>query len=100
MKKKVLVDVKIICDEPRYLGRWYHTTEERIKALEGWVKEFHDFIRDHRSQDPVYLNIERVFKDRCGFCEREWEEDEKGLPVCCDRAIEEFMAYNIAVSKM
>lgn len=90
MKKHVLVDIKITCDEPHYIGSFYRTLEDKAKQLEAWAKEFHDFIRDHRSQDPVYLNIEREYQDQCSFCSYVWEVDEDGCPLCCDEAIEEW----------
>jgi len=91
MKKKVLIDIKIICEEPSHISRWCRTEEERLGKVEMWVKEFHDFIRDHRSQDPVFLNVERVYEERCSFCGYQWEEEENGQPYCCDLAIEEWM---------
>ena len=90
MKKKVLTDIKITCDEPSYTGIWYRSIEDRARALEAWVKDFHDFIRDHRSQDPVHLYVEREYKDQCSFCGYEWEVDEVGTPLCCDKAITEW----------
>jgi hypothetical protein len=98
MKKRVLTDIKIICDEPSYLGRWCRTQEERLKEIEAWVKDFHAFIRDHRSQDPVFLNVARAYEDQCGFCGSKWEEDEEGMPLCCGRATEEYAAHIIAIS--
>lgn len=89
MKQKVLVDVKITCDPPTYIIRRCQPIERQARYIESWVKEFHDFIRDHRSQDPVNLNIERVYKNQCSFCGSEWEEDENG-PVCCLKAQDEW----------
>ena len=88
MKKKLLVDVKIECDPPSFY--WVKDQEDYAKRCEGWVKEFHEFIRDHRSQDPVFLNVERVYKEVCSFCKSEWEEDETGEPACCNAAVEEW----------
>jgi hypothetical protein len=64
--------------------------EELAKYYEAWVRDFHAFIRDHRSQDPVNLNVEREYKDLCTHCGYEWEIDENGCPVCCDKAIKEW----------
>ena len=90
MKKQTLVDVKIICEEPSDLTRWCRTEEARLKEVERWVKEFHNFIRDHRSQDPVFLSIEKIYQDRCSFCGCEWEEGPNRQPLCCDQALEEW----------
>ncbi|MFA5379311.1 MAG: hypothetical protein WC455_26380 [Dehalococcoidia bacterium] len=88
MKKRTMVDVKITCDPPRC---WRHcpTMEELAKFYEEWVRDFHSFIRDHRSQDPVTLDVEREYKDLCSFCGFEWDVDENGCPLCCDEAIAE-----------
>jgi len=88
MKKKVLVDVKIECDPPP--SYWRRTPEEYAKYLQNWVDDFHEFIRDHRSQDPVTLHVEKVYQNQCSFCTSEWEVDENGIPVCCHAAIDEY----------
>ena len=98
MKQKVLIDVKITCDPPGYVARWHKTIEEQVKAIESWVKEFHDFIRDHRSQDPVSLDIERVYEDQCSFCGYRWELDENGDPACCQKAQDELDKNKVAVA--
>ena len=98
MKQKVLIDVKIICDPPR--AYWYtgRTMEHLAREYEDWVKDFHAFIRDHRSQDPVTLNVEREYQDQCSFCHSFWEEDEDGMPICCDKAQKEFEEARIVKS--
>lgn len=90
MKKKVLVDVKISCDPPSHVGRWCKTQEEVASELESWVKDFHDFIKDHRSQDPVFLSVEREYEAQCSFCGYSWETEDNGCPVCCQKAIDEW----------
>lgn len=93
MRKRVLSEVTISCDPPEWFGwRYYpsHEAKERYaQHCEGWVKEFHAFIRDHRSQDPVNLSVERKYEDQCSFCGRVWEEDAEG-PVCCSAAQKEW----------
>lgn len=89
MKTKVLVDVTVSCDPPIGIGRWTRTLEDRAKALESWAREFEEFIRDHRSQDPVSLSVERHFQTQCSHCGYEWEEDETG-PLCCQKANDEW----------
>lgn len=90
MKKNVLVDVKITCDPPSHVWRSWKTLEQSALEMEDWVKEFQEFIRDHRSQDPVRLNVERVYEDQCSFCGYKWETDEHGEPLCCSKAQEEW----------
>lgn len=91
-KRKVLVDVSISCDPPEIYRRWDRSLEYVAKEYEAWVKEFHDFIRDHRSQDPVTLTVEREYEDQCSFCGSKWETDEHGAPLCCNEATEEWDA--------
>ena len=90
MKKKVLIEARVNCDPPNHIFRWNRTVEDQAKAIERWIKEFDEFIRDHRSQDPVNLSVERIYQDQCSHCGCEWEETEEGCPVCCDEAINEW----------
>jgi hypothetical protein len=90
MKKKMLVDITISCDPPRQYYYRRGTMEEIAQSYEEWVKDFESFMRDHRSQDPVSLNVERQYQDVCSFCESEWDEDENGCPCCCDEAMKEY----------
>jgi hypothetical protein len=46
----------------------YDTEEERAKRLERAVKEFAEFLRDHRSQDLISLDVQRIYKDVCSNC--------------------------------
>lgn len=47
-------------------------------------KEAEEFIRDHRSQDPVQLNVEVVREDQCSRCGALWEtyEESPGIDAC------------------
>jgi hypothetical protein len=83
-RQKVLVDIEIVCDPPQ-VWHWRDSLEERAKDMERWAKEFNIFIRDHRSQDEVRMEVRRVFEDQCSFCHSRWEQDENG-PMCCNAA--------------
>lgn len=83
-----IVDVKVVCEPPNYIaryagfGRSYGSPEYWVKYesdLKAWIREFQEFIRDHRSQDPVSLDVEIQRQDQCSACGREWEPDEN----CC-----------------
>lgn len=81
----VTVDAKIEADFPhlfRYSWRKL-TAEDKARELESACSEFAEFIRDHRSQDPISLEVVRVRKDLCSHCESEWETmEENGVTYC------------------
>ena len=95
MKKFVLVGAKVVLDPPRWVESYHRTVEDRAKALERWAQDLQEFIRDHRSQDPVSITVEREYQNQCSHCGREWEEDADG-PVCCGIAQEEWTASKTA----
>ncbi len=75
-REKVLVDVGVEADLSGMIFRGYcKTAEDEAKELERAVKDFHDFLRDHRSQDLVTLTVNKVYKDLCSACGNEWEID-------------------------
>lgn len=80
-KVRVLTDFAVTVDPPAHCSRWERDKERIARNLERWADEFHEFIRDHRSQDPITLNIERIYQDQCSVCGGEWEtmDDEMGL---------------------
>jgi len=65
-------------------------TPEYWKALERqlnvWAKGFHDFLRNHSSQDLVCLNVVREEQDVCSKCHALWEPiaDDDGQPYCAN----------------
>lgn len=91
MKKKVMVDARVEADLDRatYLPR---DMEDYAKQLERAAKEFHAFVRDHRSMDWVRLSVVRDYEDHCEHCGYLWETDDSGTPVCCQTAIDEHEA--------
>ena len=74
-KKRILEDVIVEADLSGMMfpRRHYKTDEERVKNLESAVREFHEFLRDHRSQDMVQLFVNRKYKDVCSACGCTWE---------------------------
>lgn len=87
MKKKVLVDLSITCEPPSHIGRYAKTLEDKAKQLEDWCKDFEWFMRDHRSQDPVSLNVERQYEEQCSYCGSAWEVDEEGRVAATKRPL-------------
>lgn len=93
MKQNILKDIKVEADLSGIMG-WYRQYDMAAysKAMERAVKDFHDFIKDHRSMDGVSLEVIREYEDQCSHCDYTWEEDEDGVPVCCQEAIDEHEA--------
>ncbi len=93
VRKQVLVDVKVEADLSGMLWcRYYADTEKEAKDLERAVKDFHDFLRDHRSQDMISLDVTRIYEDQCSHCREIWEQDMfDGKPGCasCGALLEE-----------
>jgi predicted aldo/keto reductase-like oxidoreductase len=88
MKKRVLIDVKVVADVSK--GIWSRSTiEEQAKQMESLASEFNDFVRDHRSMDWVTLYVEKEHQEQCSHCGYVWEVDAEGVPVCCDKAVDE-----------
>jgi len=98
-REHVLVDVKVEADLSGMLWyRHYKSEEERARDLEQAVKDFDDFLRDHRSQDMISLDVVRVYKDLCSACGCEWETwTENGETTCagCGAQIEALTAAEV-----
>jgi len=78
-----LVDVRVNAEPPSYLFHYRKSLEDTAKDLEGWANDFHAFLRDHRSQDIVALEIERIRKDVCSVCNNDWETDTDDVVIFC-----------------
>ena len=110
---KVLVDAKVVAEFPQVsrvyrkyvgwgtpegiktVGMTSRETEERYaEDLKEAVKEFNDFVRDHRSQDIIDLNVEMVYERRCEYCNSNWEDNlgDDAIPYCCQQATAEEIA--------
>jgi len=96
-KERVMVNVRVEADPPRWYGH-YKDIKGYMAFLQRWAKDFHEFIRDHRSQDPVNLSVIPEYEDRCSFCGLEWEEWDDGEPACCTKASEEWRAAKVLAS--
>lgn len=79
-----VVDVQVIADlsaVTQYIRQ--DDYDRRARALEDAVKEFNEFIRDHRSQDYVRLEVQRVTEEQCSGCKSAWETMTEDGMVCC-----------------
>lgn len=90
-KVKVVVGLRVEVDPPWHVTSHSHSSEEKQRRLNAWAREFEAFVRDHRSQDPISLNVIRDERDQCSHCGYEWEQDADG-PLCCDKAQAEWNA--------
>ena len=68
-----LASLRIVVDPPMTSTYWRRTEEQRIRELEAWARELEEFVRDHRSQDPISLTVERETVTVCDQCDRKWE---------------------------
>lgn len=82
-KKSVLVDVKVEIELNVDHYHW-QTMEQYAKNLEDAVRDFRDFLKDHRSQDVNHMNVERIYEDQCSECGDKYEEaiDDEGKTYC------------------
>ena len=82
--KKVVVikDVRVECE---FGLDWYdrQSEEHRIKALQREIDSFHNFVKDHRSQDHITLNMVKDYEDQCSVCGALWETYEEIDGVFC-----------------
>lgn len=51
----------------------YGSIESQARQMERRCQEFNEFIRDHRSQDDVRLEVRREYQSVCSVCGEEWE---------------------------
>jgi hypothetical protein len=89
---KTICDIVAEIDLP--VGRIYYErygTPEYWKALEKEmlheVREFDDFIRDHRSRDEYGINIIKKYVLTCKFCGHEYPDEFNGIADCCEEAM-------------
>lgn len=75
INKRELVGAHVEADMNEWWQSWRVGPEEHAKNLRRAVKEFNDFLRDHRSQDLITLSVECEYKDFCSSCLDEWEAD-------------------------
>ena len=74
----VTVEVRVAASFPWIHESWHiQDRSERMNRLahdlNREVKDFVGFLRDHRSQDAIQLEVERVQQDVCSACGKEWE---------------------------
>lgn len=90
-KSRRLMDCRVIAEFRGYDNSW-RTPEQNASAAESRCKEFNEFIRDHRSQDDIRLEVERIYEDRCDVCGCAWEVDRsEAVPFCagCGTEVDE-----------
>jgi len=68
-----LMDVSVEVNPPHYAYGYSRDPERIARCLEDWAKDLVDFVRDHRSQDSLDLNVVRDVREVCSLCGRDWE---------------------------
>ncbi len=72
---KVLADSRVIID-PNYIPFHARRNEEdKAKWLEEWANELVSFFHDHRSMDVNSASVERIYKEQCKHCSKDWEPE-------------------------
>ena len=99
MKKRILTEVNVECEPSPAVTRYTFkragesVLEAEARTLEAWARDFEEFVRDHRSQDPVTLTVHRKYEELCSFCGSDWESSlDDGVPICCQAALDEHTA--------
>ena len=93
--EKQLVDVHVEVSPPHWAYGHSRDPERVAESLENWAKELSEFVRDHRSQDSIGLEVVRDVQEVCSLCGRPWEpvgpDDESPDTVCawCGAKVEE-----------
>jgi len=101
MKKRILIDVKVVADVSRGISSWRaRTLETQAKEMESLASEFNDFVRDHRSMDWITLEVEKEYQDQCEHCQNLWEVDADGMPECCELAKLEHVATQRKINEV
>lgn len=84
---KTLIDLYAVVDfNVRVWGANYGTDEywkKLERELNNEIREFNDFIRDHRSRDTYSISVERKYIYSCPHCNHEYPEDFNGIADCC-----------------
>lgn len=76
IKKGVVVGAYVRADV-LYRPIWgSEPPEDYARELDRACREFHDFIKDHRSMDHVTMEVIRETEDQCTACGEKWEPDE------------------------
>ena len=98
MKIDKVTEIKVVTNlgtdrQWNFCNKGPETDKQWRSRVQGEVDEVNDFLRDHRSQDNgLSLMVEVTEGEVCSFCNREWETEPNGEPMCCSKAVEEFMA--------
>ena len=92
--KRIRIDDCYVKIEPSRMYRWSSNPilEKKKECLE--IKEL---IEDHISLRQHHIDIVTKTTVVCEYCDDNWEIDDFGCPVCCNRAIEEWKKHRALV---
>lgn len=93
--------------EPQRLGdlgavvtsdEFFYTEEQIPELYEDRCKEMIEQIKRHVDNvGYVYIDCEK--EEICSLCGYTWEQDENGIPMCCDDAVKEMQLMQLENEK-
>ncbi|MCK9245231.1 MAG: hypothetical protein M0R74_15485 [Dehalococcoidia bacterium] len=89
MKIRKLENFRVIVIPADIMRIYFSKSDDSYRDEKRTCHEIVDNIKRHIDDvEDVYMDFET--KEICSFCERIWEEDDTGCPVCCQDAIDEY----------
>jgi hypothetical protein len=82
---KKLVSVDVICNVAT-AGCWLSAKNEE----QNIIKNVEELQREIKKHCDYYEGSTLKKNYECSFCGNTWETEDSGLPVCCQKAQEEF----------
>ena len=84
---RVIIDPQIwksYCEKGSQDDRWNRAT------CQGIIQDIERHV-----DDVGYVEYDYDEYSECSFCGSEWEEDEEGIPMCCQQAKDQMLADKI-----
>lgn len=98
-----MIDMNVTIDLPvRVYWERYGSPEywkKLEKELEYEIRDFQDFIHDHRSRDSYGMQINKIYAMHCKFCGYEYPDGYNGLVDCCGEALDAQEEYIKSLQK-
>ena len=78
--KRVVISASVEVEPVRYLHR------DRKVDADDLARDLKRLFDDHATWRGTPISVRYESEVRCTFCGLLYEEDESGIPMCCDRA--------------